>query len=116
MGCNCKGGENNDMDSLLAKGGSSNENKAQKISSYIFKGLAFLLSLALLPVINLAIIWLLFRTLILNKDINIKPLLTAIGNKFKDDKDDDDDDDEYETLTEEDVVMVDVEEIKSTSK
>ena len=52
--------------------------------------------------------------LVLNKNIDIKPLLLSIGQKFKEnDKDDDEiDEDEYDTLTEDDVVLLNVEEIK----
>ena len=70
--------------------------------------------IAALPIINLFIIWFIFRTLVLNKDVNIKPLLSAIGKKFKEEEEEDED--EYDELTEDDVVMVDVEDITNKSK
>lgn len=104
MSCNCKS-EIKTGDFL-----SSGKSKTKvKVSSYILKVLAFILMVAALPIINLFIIWFIFRTLVLNRDVDIKPLLFAIGSKFqvKDDEDEEDD----EELTEDDVVMEDVEDI-----
>ena len=73
----------------------------------------------MLPLINIAIIWFMFNTLVLNKDVNIKPLLLALGNQFKEKKYEDDDEidiEEFNELTEDDVVMVDVEDITNKSK
>jgi hypothetical protein len=112
-GCNCKTGGN--KDALTNNASQSNENLGQKIVTYALKSFAFILLLVALPIINLFIIWFMFKTLVLNKDINMKPLLLAIGQKFKE-KEEDDEDIDYDNLTEDDVVMVDVEEITSTSK
>jgi hypothetical protein len=110
MGCNCKGNKKDgSVDSPRPKVA-----LGKSISMYILKTLGFLVMVALLPIINLVIIWFLFRTLILNRDVDMKPLLMAIGKKFQPKEDDDDDD--YDDLTEEDVVMVDVEDITKKSK
>lgn len=109
MGCNCKG-NNKNIDSYLGNGTKSTEKLGPRIGTYILKSLAFVLMIAALPIINLFIIWFIFRTLILNKEVNIKPLLTAIGKKFQD-KDEEEDETEFDELTEDDVVMVDVEDI-----
>ncbi len=111
MGCNCKNGEK--MDDLLENNKSGVKN-GKKIGSYTLKVLAFLLMVAALPIINLMIIWFIFRTLVLNKNVDIKPLLLALGNKFK--KVDDEDDNDFEDLTEDDVVMLDVDEITNKGK
>jgi len=110
MGCNCKKGEAGYVDS---KDISNGKNK-QPIIHYFFKTLGFLLMLVLLPIINLVIIWFIFRTLVLNKDVDIKELLLMIGNSFKEkeESDDKDDDDELKDLTEDDVIMLNVEEIE----
>lgn len=108
MGCNCKTNTIN-ADSLMRNSETKKINIGENILKYTLKTLAFLIVLAFLPVINLIIIWFIFRTVVLNKDIDIKPLLLMIGSKFQ--NKDYDDDDDYETLTENDVVMVDVEEI-----
>lgn len=105
-GCNCK-------NSAQAQQINDNRTTGVKVTHYALKTLAFLLMVVLLPVINLFLIYFMFKTLVLSKEVDIKPLLLAIGKKFKDnsDEDDDEDDIDYETLTPEDVVMVDVEDI-----
>jgi len=101
-GCNCK-------NSAQAQQINDNRTTGVKVTHYALKTLAFLLMVVLLPVINLFLIYFMFKTLVLSKEVDIKPLLLAIGKKFKDNSDEDDID--YETLTPEDVVMVDVEDI-----
>ncbi len=112
-GCNCKG-SNKNIDSYLTDDTKSQEKLGPKIGTYILKSIVFILMIAALPIINLFIIWFIFRTLMLNKEVNIKPLLTVIGKKFQDKTDEDDSD--YETLTEDDVVLENVEEITTNSK
>lgn len=107
MGCNCKSDKS--IDSYLTDSEKPKEKIGPRIGTYILKSLAFLLMIAALPIINIFIIWFIFRTLMLNKDVNIKPLLTVIGKKFQDKEEDEEE--EYDDLTEEDVVMIDVEDI-----
>jgi hypothetical protein len=116
MGCNCKSDKNIDIDNLSNEVSNPNESLASKITKYFFKSLAFLLMIAALPIINLFIIWFIFKMLILNKDINIKPLLKNIGDRFRPIDDEDEDEDEYDNLTEHDVVMMGVEDITNRSK
>lgn len=111
--CGCKSNKN--IDSYLSDGKKSDKKLVPTIGMYALKSIGFILMLAALPIINLFIIWFIFRTLILNKDVDIKPLLLAIGKKFKQ-IDGDEDDSDYDSLTEEDVVMVDVEDITNKSK
>jgi hypothetical protein len=113
MGCNCKADKN--IDDISNEVANPNESLGPKIIKYFFKSLAFLLMIVALPIINLFIIWFIFKMLILNKDINIKPLLKNIGDRFKP-IDDDEDEDEYDNLTENDVVMMGVEDITNRSK
>jgi hypothetical protein len=109
MGCNCKN------DKGFIEGKSENVSVGKKTGNYIVKFLGFLILLALLPIINVVIIGFMFKTLVLNKEVNLKSLLLFVGKKGKvkteDDDDDDYDDDEYDYLTEDEVVMVDVEDI-----
>jgi len=114
MGCNCKG-NNKNIDSYLTDGTKSQEKIGPLIGTYILKSIAFILMIAALPIINLFIIWFIFRTLMLNKEVNIKPLLTVIGKKFQD-KSEDDEEEDYDNLTKDDVVLVNVEEITTNSK
>ena len=83
---------------------------------YLLKSIGFLLMMLALPLINIAIIWFIFKTLMLNEEVDIKPLLYAIGKKFKQNDSDDDEENDYEELTEDDVVMVDVEDITNKTK
>ena len=114
MGCNCKSENTND----ILKNDTPKLSIGKRVIKYTLKVIAFLLLIAILPLINLAIIWFMFNTLVLNKDVNIKPLLTALGNQFKEkDVDDDEiDDEEFNSLTEDDVILVDVEDITNKSK
>jgi len=111
MSCNCKSDKK--MNDYL-KDGESSESLSQVMLKYIFKSLVFLLLLVTLPIIVLFIIWFMFKMIVLNKEVNVKPLLVAIGKKFQQPMDDHEDD--YEILTEDEVVMVDVEDITNRSK
>ena len=113
MGCNCKGSNNFELI----------ENKetaplGKQILNYSLKTLTFLFMVAMLPIINLFIIWFIFKTLVLSENVDIKPLLYAIGKKFKENADDevDIDDEEFDSLTEDDVVMIGVDDITKKSK
>ena len=114
MGCNCK--SDRKIDDILENGSISKEKIGKQIISYSLKTLGFLIVLALLPIINLFIIWFIFKTLVLNTSVDLKPLLSVIGKKFdtRNMNYDDDDDSDYDSLTEDDVIMVDVEDIKNT--
>lgn len=75
-GCNCKtNGETNNV--------TPNKN-VDNVIEIILKISSFILGLVLLPIINVALIWFLFRTLVLNKNVNIKPILVLLGKKFGD--------------------------------
>lgn len=111
MSCNCKS-ENID-DYLVSDRPKLSIPKL--IGKYTLKLLAFALMLVILPLVNLAIIWFMFNTIVLNRDVNIKPLLVALGNQFKEDKYKEEEEfltqEEIENLTEDDVELVDVEDI-----
>ena len=108
MSCNCKNGDSFDTEL-------KNEKKVSlwnNIISYFFKTLGFIILLAFLPIINLVIIWIMFKAMVLNKKLEIRPLLKYIGEmiKQKDNEYDDDDDDDYD-YSYSDLKMVDVEDI-----
>jgi hypothetical protein len=109
-GCNCKNGQS--MESMFENNAQNNKPVGQTVIKYTLKVLGFLVLVAALPLINLYIIWFMFNMLVLNKNIDVKPMLLYLGNKFKQtDDDDDDDDDDYEELTENNVILLDVEDI-----
>lgn len=98
MGCNCK--TQNDQQNV---GPDMKLNK--KIINYTLRSVVFLFSLILLPIILVASIWFMFRTLVLNKEVDIIGMLSLINDKFKSNKNDDDDDEYYD---EDDYELVDV--------
>lgn len=98
MGCNCK------KDSNQYSVG-SDVNVTKRILNYSFRIIMFSLSLLTLPIIVIFSTWILFRTLVLNKDVNITEMLKGVIKAFKTKNDDDDDDediyddeDEYELM------------------
>jgi hypothetical protein len=132
MGCSCKTGQapnsnkKNNNNNINTEFVVYEKNKIiYSAIGYFFKTIAFLLGVLLLPIINIAIVWFMFNTLVLTKEVNIKGLFDRLmkSKKFRelskeDDDDDyyDGDDDEFENLTEDDVIMVDVEDITDKVK
>lgn len=112
MGCNCKnngGPMKNGQDNKEKN--KTNDTLFNKVVTYSLKFLGFLFLVSLLPIINLVIIWFIFRTLVLTKEVDIRPMISFIGRKFKDTNVEDDIIDDDGNL--EDYVMVDVEELKN---
>lgn len=115
MGCNCKN-KKGFSDEQVVNDTDNNtpiETTAAKVTKYSLKFLGFLVVLAFLPLINLVIIWMIFNTLVLTKEVDLKPMISFIGRKLKDTPKDEDDY-EGEDLTdtnEEDLIMLDVEEL-----
>jgi hypothetical protein len=112
MGCNCKNEQS--MDTMLENENKTPKNLRQNIIKYTFKSLGFLFILILLPILNLFMIWLIFKMFVLNEKFDIMPLLITIGRKLKPKNEDDEfyeDEDEYDNLTEDDVILVNAEDI-----
>lgn len=103
MGCGCKNGKTT----------SNSVNKNTKITfgdllKYGLKFIGFLIVVALLPFINLVIIWFIFKTLVLNKDISVKPMLLMLTDKFKKKKVDEEEEEINEDNIEYEMLDVDV--------
>lgn len=117
MSCNCK---NNQSFSETNKTLETNDkNRRLKLTlTYSAKILGFLFLIAMLPLINIMIVWFMFNTIVLNKEANVGQIVKSfVGKKhFNTDEDDDDEDDDFEDLTEDDVEMLDVEDITDRSK
>lgn len=77
MSC-CKGGT-----TVLPKENTNQTeiNSGNTLKNYVVKILIFLVMLAAMPIIVLGIIWLLFKNIILSKDIDIIPLLRKFIKK-----------------------------------
>lgn len=114
MSCNCKNDKT--LEKISNNDEINNKKTTQNIGNYSLRFLGFLITMLLLPIINVLIIWFIFRTLVLDKDVNMKEIMTFIANKIKKPDYDDEDDDDFDSLTEDDVVMVDVEDITNNSK
>jgi hypothetical protein len=114
MSCNCKSGVGNTLNEEIKEKG-----QKQVIGSYISRSLLFILSLLLLPVILIFSVYFMFRTIVLNYDLNIKEMFGGMLKVMKransdydyEDEEDDDDDEYFESLTEDDVVLYDVEDL-----
>jgi hypothetical protein len=91
------------------------DNNGQKSKNnfidYTLKILAYVLFLILSPFIYLGILWLGFKMLVLNKSIDIKPMLEFAAKKLRTNNNDEIDINELNELNEDDLVMVDVEDI-----
>ena len=113
MGCGCKSGVGNTLNEEIKEKG-----EKKVITGYISRSILFLLSLLLLPVILIFSVYFMFRTIVLNYDLNVKEMFGGLikvmrkANSDYDEEDDDDDDDEYfESLTPDDVILYDVEDL-----
>ena len=111
MGCGCK----NVNQEVNTEKKTSNLPIGKTIISYFLKLLTMLIVLISIPIIMLSIIWISFKVIVLNKNIDVLPLLKFFYEKLKNDSksndDENDDDDELDDLTEDDVVLLDAEDI-----
>lgn len=87
------------------------ENSKNNVGKYTLKILAFILFFILSPFIYLGVLWLGFKMLVLNKSIDIKPMLEFAAKKLRTNNNDEIDINELNELNEDDLVMVDVEDI-----
>lgn len=116
MGCGCKT-KKEDISFYKDENILPKKKLMGEIKNYTSKILIFLLVLLTIPIIICIIIYYMFTTIVLTKELNIKPFLFSLAKnmqKIKDDSDEkeydyDDDDDEF--LNEEDLIMLNVEDI-----
>jgi hypothetical protein len=116
MGCGCK--TKKDIDFLPNEEIIIPKKKIiDEIKSYTSKTILFLIVLLTTPIIMGVIIYYMFTTIVLTRDLDIKPFLLHLAKSMKkttdaqNEDDDDDDDDDYEFLDEEDLIMLNVEDI-----
>jgi hypothetical protein len=114
MSCNCK---NKNLSDIISEGGVKSNNKKMwhvHVVGYTVKSLVFLLTLIIgLPILNVYVIFLLFKLLVLNKNLDTSDLVSSLVNLTKkftpkddDDDDDDEDDDEFELTDVDDITEV----------
>jgi hypothetical protein len=114
MGCGCKSGDI--TPTILTE--KRNKISVTNIKNILVNGMYFLFVLILgLPFINIFFIWFLFKTIVVNQNVDITSLLAIVAKKMNvklnEEPDEDDDFEELSVLTEDDVVLLDVEDITS---
>lgn len=78
--------------------------------NYTFKTIGFVLILVLLPVINVLLIWFMFKTFVLGDTINLVQMFEMINKKISPKPEEDEDDDEF--YTDDDVELLDVDDLQ----
>ncbi len=113
MGCNCKVSGNKSEIVPKIKNSVEAKSNIQNFIHYSAKIIGFLIGVVLIPFISIAIIWFMFDTIVLSKEVDISFLLKKI---IKVNKvimtDDDDEDDEEEFDYEEEYITENIEENK----
>lgn len=84
----------------------------QKITIYGLKLLGLIAFIAILPIINVVIIVFSFKLLMLNQNLDMKGVIAQLAKIIKTKNNEDDEDDyTFNELTEDDVILLDVEDI-----
>lgn len=115
MGCGCK--TNKDGTPNLDENNEGTLNIFLILWGYLLKLIVFGFFILLLPILNMYLFYIIFKSIMLNKDFNSQELigsLIKLAIKFKpnnQDFDEYEDSEEYYELTEDDVTMLDVEDI-----
>lgn len=119
MSCNCK---NKNLSDIISEGLVESSNKKMwhvHVVSYIVKSIAFLITLIIgLPILNVYVIYLIFKFLVLNKNLDTNDLvssLVTLTKKFTPKDDDDDEDDDYDDDDDE-FELTDVDDITETEE
>ena len=112
MSCGCKA-KDKENEAKGIKDKEIGKKFLENFIQYSVKLVGFAIVIALLPIINVIILIFTFNTVVLNKAIDVKPLVARLADFMKPKKVDDEEDDDYdiETLTEDDVILLDVEDI-----
>lgn len=110
MSCGCKDNniQENGVDSITRK---PNSGLFNKILNKTVRVITFLISLLTLPLIILISIYMLFTTLVLDKQFDLVSGLTKIANKLKKKKTDEDDDSEFDSINLDEVELVGVDDL-----
>ena len=119
MGCGCKTNTKYESNYDSSNKRPNNNKITSGYSIFLIRVLAFILSLFLLPIIMIAIIWFMFELFLLNKEIDMKKIVTVLSSKirpFNEGYEEEYDDDDYENdaddeFNEENYEMVGVEDI-----
>ena len=122
MSCGCKSDKSLDVTFEKDVDTSVKKNIGKEILKYTSRLIVFSLVLLLLPIFMGIIVFYTFKTIVLAKELDIKPLLLSLAKMIKprdeDDEDDLDDDleDEEDYFDEDQFIMLDVEDITTKTK
>ena len=115
MSCGCKSNQKNEGPSI-----NKDENFKKNVAIFfqtIIKFIGFLIFLLLIPLINVFIVIQAFKMIMFSQQLHLKPLLDRVTSlakpKQKEEKEEDID---ISTLTKDDVIMLDVEDISPKKK
>jgi hypothetical protein len=115
MSCNCKNKNEVNVPFVNNDNKTPKESLAKLIPIYFVKLLGFTVGLILLPIIMCAIIVFMFRTIVMTREIDVKPLFNSAFKMMKNANEENNDDDEEEEEDNPDdiieYVMEDVEDI-----
>jgi hypothetical protein len=109
MSCGCKANKdtNTNINKNISIGGI-----LQTITIYTLKLLGFIAFITVLPIINVVIIVFSFKLLLLNQNLDMKGVIKHLANIIKKKEDVEKEDDYiFNELTEDDVILLDVEDI-----
>jgi|LakMenE18May11ns_1017448.scaffolds.fasta_scaffold9648841_2 hypothetical protein len=116
MGCNCKTNNVADLAFNTKSDGKIKRRWYTYVFEYIVKIFAFLITIVVgLPILNGYVIYLVFKLLVLNQNLNANDLvssLVSLTKKFTPKDDDDDDDDDDDEDDDDDYELTDVDEIE----
>jgi len=118
MSCGCKANKNLELP-IKEENINKKENPIKIIVNYTIKLIGFFIGLLLLPIIMIVIIYQMFKTIVLNKNVDLKPLFSTLvkfmekANNTEEEEEsyDIDDIDDIDDLT-----MVDYEDITEKNK
>lgn len=121
MSCGCKNDKSVDITFEKDVDTSVKKNIGKEILKYTSNFLVFSLVLLLLPIFMGIIVFYSFKTIVLAKELDIKPLLLSLAKMIKpvdEDEEDDDDDleDDEDYFDESKFIMLDVEDITTKTK
>lgn len=110
MSCGCKDNniQEDGVDNITRK---PNDGVFNKVLNKTVRIITFLISLLTLPIIVLVSIYMLFTTLVLDKQFDLVKGLTKIANKFKKKNKDKENDEEFDDVNLDEVELVGVDDL-----
>ena len=109
MGCNCKNGVS--IDNFSNENKESNLPIAKRISFYFVRLVIFFIYLLISPVLMVYLTWLAFKGIVLSESLDVTALIKMLPNMLSKVEDDYIYEEDYNSLTEDDVYLINAEDI-----